>query len=132
MTDLSKKIHAATLELKRLQREMQSPQGTTDPGLTELDSAALEEFKNVIDYVRQLIWTYLQAENLKRGKNIDDEVRSLRLKRVTEMLHSIQQEVKSRELKPSPAAVSFLNAVQEIADEAFQRHKPDSGKQKAS
>jgi hypothetical protein len=124
MSDLPNKIHAVTLGLRSLQQEMQSPQPASEPPLAELDSAALKEFKTVIDYVRQLIWTYLKAESLKEGQDIDDEVRSLRLQHVTEMLHTIQQEAKVRQLKPNPETTSFLNAVQEIADAAFKRHTP--------
>jgi hypothetical protein len=124
MSDLANRIHAVTLDLRSLQQKMQSPLPASEPPLAELDSAALKEFKTVIDYVRQLIWTYLKAESLKEGQDIDDEVRSLRLQHVTEMLHTIQQEAKVRQLKPNPDTTSFLNAVQEIADAAFKRHAP--------
>ena len=124
MSDLANRIHAVTLDLRSLQQEMQSPLPASEPRLAELDSASLKEFKTVIDYVRQLIWTYLKAESLKEGQDIDEEVRSLRLQHVTEMLHTIQQEVKVRKLKPNPDTASFLNAVQEIADAAVKRHTP--------
>jgi len=123
MTKLPEKIQSATRELRQLQEEIQSPSPAAGPRLAELDVAALKEFKAVVDYVRQLLWTYIQAHDLKRGRSVDEEVLSLRLQRVTEMLHTIQEEVKSRELSANPATVSFLNAVQEIADAAFQRHQ---------
>lgn len=135
MSDLPEKIQAAVLDLRRLQQELQSPLATSGARLAELDSAAIKELKALVDYFRQLIWTYLQAESQKKGKNIDEEVRSLRLQHVTEMLHTIGQETKVRELAPTPAAMSFLNAVQEIADAAFKRHstsEQDSKKEKAS
>lgn len=135
MSDLPKKIQATVQELRRLQKEIQSPLPASGARLAELDDAALKEFKDVIDYVRQLIWTYLQAENQKKGKNIDEEVRSLRLQRVTEMLHAIRQEAKVRQLTPNSATASFLNAVQEIADAAFKRHAvsdADTDKERAS
>lgn len=134
MSDLSERIQATVRDLRRLQQEIQSPLPAS-ARLGELDSASLDEFKAVIDYMRQLIWTYLQAESYKKGKNIDEEVRSLRLQRVTEMLHDIQQESKVREFKPNPATASFLHAVQEIADAAFKRHstsEQDPKKEKAS
>jgi len=126
MSDLPKKIHAATQDLRQLQRDIQSPLPAAGPRLAEIDSAALKEFKAVVDYVRQLIWTYLQAESGEGGLNIDEQVRSLRLQHVTKMLHAIQQEVQGRKLESNPATVSFLHAVQEIADAAFQRHTPES------
>ena len=122
MSTLPEKIQRATRDLRRLQQEIQSPLPAAGPRLAELDTAALIEFKAVIDYVRQLVWTYIQADSLKHGINVDEEVRSLRLQRVTEMLQTIQQEVKVRQLVPNSATVSFLNAVQEIADAAFQKH----------
>jgi hypothetical protein len=133
MTKLPEKIHTATLDLRQLQQEIQSPLPASGPRLAELDTAALKEFKAVVDYVRQLLWTYIQADNLKRGKDVDEEVRSLRLKRVTEMLHTIQQETKVRQLTPNSATVSFLNAVQELADAAFQKHRAsEQDEEKAS
>lgn len=133
MSKLPDKIQSATRELRQLQEEIQTPLSAAGPRLAELDTAALKEFKAVIDYVRQLLWTYIQADNLKRGRNVDEEVLSLRLQRVTEMLHTIQEEVKNRQLTPNPATVSFLNAVQEIADAAVQRHQiSDQDEEKAS
>jgi hypothetical protein len=123
MSKLPEKIQSATRELRKLQEEIQSPLSAAGPCLAELDSAALREFKTVIDYIRQLLWTYIQAEDLERGRNVDEEVLSLRLQRVTEMLHTIQEEVNNRQLATNPATVSFLNAVQDIADAAFQRHQ---------
>jgi len=122
MSTLPEKIQSATRDLRQLQQEIQSPLPAAGPRLAELETAALIEFKAVIDYVRQLLWTYIQADSLKHGINVDEEVRSLRLQRVTEMLQTIQQEVKVRQLVPNPATASFLNAVQEIADAAFQKH----------
>lgn len=132
MSDLPKKIQAATQDLRQLQRDIQSPLPAAGPRLAEIDSAALKEFKVVVDYVRQLIWTYLQADSQEGGLNIDEQVRSLRLQHVTEMLHTIQQEVQGRKLESNPATMSFLNAVQEIADAAFQRHSPESKIERAS
>ena len=132
MSDLPKKIQAATQELRQLQRDIQSPLPAAGPRLAEIDSAALKEFKAVMDYVRQLIWTYLQADSQEGGLNIDEQVRSLRLQHVTEMLQTIQQEVQGRKLESNPATMSFLNAVQEIADAAFQRHSPESKIERAS
>jgi len=133
MSDLPEKIQSTTEDLRVLQQTIQSPLPAAGPRLEEVDSAALRELKAVIDYVRQLLWTYLQAESIKSGKNIDEEVRSLRLQRVTEMLHTIQQEAKVRQLMPNSATVSFFHAVQQIADAAFQKHSgSDSEIDKAS
>ena len=133
MSDLPHKIQSATDDLRFLQQTIQLPPSASGPRLEEVDSAVLREFKAVIDYVRQLLWTYLQADSIKHGQNVDEEVRSLRLQRVTEMLHTIQQEAKVRQLTPNSATVSFLHVVQEIADAAFQKHSSsDSQVEKAS
>ena len=133
MSDLPEKIQSAIRDLRRLEQEMQTPLPALGQRLAELDSAALKEFKGIIDYLRQLIWTHLQAESRKQGHNLDDEVRSLRLQHVTEMLNAIQHEAKGRPLAPNQATDSFLNAVQEIADAAYQKHAPrDSDAKRAS
>jgi len=120
MSNLPEKIHSATQELRRLQEDIQT--STPAPSLAEVDSGAVREFKAAIDYVRQLLWNYIQADTAQGGQSVDEEVRSLRLQRVTEMLQAIQQEVKVRKLTPTPATVTFLNAVHEIADAALERH----------
>lgn len=120
MSNLPEKIQSAMRELRLLQQEMKS--SVAAPKLAPIDTTALRELKAVIDYVRQLVWNYIQADSTQSGQSVDEEVRSLRLQRVTEMLHAIQQEVKVRQLKPTPETVTFLNAVQEIADAAFDRH----------
>ena len=119
MSNLPEKIQSALNELRQFQEEMKaSAAAKVEP----IDTAALREFKAVIDYVRQLVWNYIQADSAHSGQSVDEEVRTLRIQRVTEMLHAIQQEAKLRQLKPTPETVTFLNAVQEIADAAFERH----------
>jgi len=131
MSNLPEKIQTATRHLRQLQRNLEGGAAAA-PRLAEIDMAAVKEFKAVIDYVRQLVWNYIQADTANPA-GADDEIRSLRLQRVTEMLHAIQQEAKSRQLTPSSATASFLNAVQEIADAAFQKHlRNNSDIEKAS
>ena len=133
MSDLPEKIQSTTQDLHQLRQEIQSPSPGARPRLAEVDSAELKQFKAAIDFVRQLVWTYLQADSRTQGHNVDEEVRSLRLQRVTEMLHTIQQEARVRQLTPNSAAVSFLKAVHEIADAAFERHiNSDSDVEQAS
>jgi hypothetical protein len=133
MSNLPDKIHSATENLRNLQQEIQSPVADRERRLAEVDSATLKEFKKSVDHLRQLLWTYIQADGLSHGQNFDEEIRSLRLQHVTEMLHSIQQEAKLRQFKPNPATVLFLHAVQEIADAAFERHtSSDSGVERVS
>ena len=120
MSNLPEKIQSATQELRRLQEEIQT--STLAPKLAEIGSDAVREFKEVIDYVRQFLWNYIQADTAQSGHSVDEELRSLRLQHVTEMLQAIQQEAKVRKLTPTPATVTFLNAVHEIADAAFERH----------
>jgi replicative DNA helicase len=115
MSNLPERIQAATEELRQLRIEIQT---SAPPTLAEMDSAALREFKAAIDYVRQLLWNYLQAGSSPG----EEELRSVRLERVTEMLHAIQQELKVRQFQPNPATATFLNAVHEIADAALERH----------
>lgn len=133
MSDLPEKIQSTTQDLQQLRQEIQSPRPAAGPRLAEVDSAELKQFKAAIDFVRQLVWTYIQADRRAQGQNMDEEVRSLRLQHVTEILHSIQQEVKVRQLTSNSAAVSFLKAVHEIADAAFERHiNSDSDVEQAS
>src|SRR5690348_15975878 len=90
MSNLPEKIQSATQELRRLQEEIQT--STLAPKLAEIDSDAVREFKEVIDYVRQFLWNYIQADTAHSGHSVDEEVRSLCLQHVTEMLQAIQQE----------------------------------------
>ena len=131
MSNLPEKIHAVMQDLRTLQQEIQSV-GGKQPRLAEVDSATLKEFHKSVNDLRQLLWNYIQADNLNNGQNLDEEMRSLRLQHVTEMLQSIQRESKVRQFKPNPTTKSFLNAVHQIADAAFERHtSTDSDVEKA-
>lgn len=120
MSDLPEKIQTTIDGLRQVQQEMQLL--APCPRLAAIDRASLHEFRVVIDYVRQLLWNFIQLDDADSGENVEDEIRSRRLQRVNEMLHTIEQEVKVRRLAPSPATVTFLNSVQEIADAALERH----------
>ena len=121
MSNLPEKIHAVMQDLRTIQQEIQSV-GGKGPRLAELDPATLTEFHKSVDHMRQLLWSYIQADRVSKGQNLDEEMRSLRLQHVTEMLQSIQREAKVRQFKPNPTTASFLNAVHQIADAAFERH----------
>ena len=132
MTELAKKIHQATQDLKRLEQELRPHMlsRVEDSSVAEPESASIRELKMTVDYVRQLLWNYVETDPDKRGAHAE-ELRSIRLQRVTEMLHSIQEDVKRRNMAASPAEASFLHAVQEIADAAFEKHTA-SDEEKAS
>jgi hypothetical protein len=120
MSALPKMIQVATRELREIQQQLQAtPDERT---LSSLDSQALSDFKAAVDYVRQLLWVYIEAGAAKKGQNVNDAMRRLRLQRVTEMLQTIQEDVKSRHLAHNPTTDSFLHVVQEIADAAMEKH----------
>lgn len=120
MSTLPKMIQVATRELREIQQQLQSiPDKST---LTDLDSQALQDFKAAVDYMRQLLWTYIEAGSGDKAQNVDDALRRLRLQRVTEMLQTIQEDVKRRQLVPNRTTESFLHVVQEIADAAMEKH----------
>ena len=127
MSTLPKMIQVATRELREIQQQLQSiPDKST---LSDLDSQALQDFKAAVDYMRQLLWTYIEAGSSSKSQNVDEALRRLRLQRVTEMLQTIQEDVKRRHLAHNPTTESFLHVVQEIADAAMEKHtlKPAAG-----
>ncbi len=69
MSNLPEKIQSAINELRQLQEEMKaSAAAKVEP----IDTAALREFKVVIDYVRQLVWNYIRADSAHSGLNVDE------------------------------------------------------------
>lgn len=127
MNKLPKMIQVATRELRQIQEQFQCiPDENT---LAHLDSEALHQFKAAVDYTRQLLWTYIEAGAGRKGHKVNDTVRRLRLERVTEMLHTIQEDVKRRHLAHNPTTESFLHVVHEIADAAMEKHGKSSDKQ---
>lgn len=120
MSTLPKMIQVATRELREIQQQLQcTPDKST---LAYLDSQALHEFKAAVDFMRQLLWAYIEAGAGKKEQNLNDAVRRLRLERVTEMLQTIQEDVKRRQLAHNPTTELFLHAVHEIADAAMEKH----------
>ena len=118
MSHLPEKIQSVTQELGQVQQEMQA----AAPKLAPVDSSAPVSSRQSSITCGSFFGTTLRLIPAHSGHSVKEEVRSLRLQRVTEMLHAIQQEVKARGVTPTPAPVTFLNAVQEIADAAFERH----------
>jgi biotin operon repressor len=122
MSNLPDEIQSATRHLLEVLQGIESRQALSGSRLAQAEPATLNELKSALDYTRQVLWTYIQAQARSSGADVEAEVQSLRLQRVTEMLHTIQEESNIRPLSENPATVSFLNAVHEIADAAFERH----------
>lgn len=118
MSHLPEKIQSVTQELGQVQQEMQA----AAPKLAPVDSSAPVSSRQSSITCGSFSGTTFRLIPAQSGHRVEEEVSSLRLERVTEMLDTIQQEVKARRLTPTPARVTFLNAVQEIADAAFERH----------
>ncbi|HET9743373.1 MAG TPA: hypothetical protein VFQ00_11545 [Terriglobales bacterium] len=116
--------------MEDIKRQLRAGAAKVDSAV-ELDLATLRELKKAVDGLRRALWVQIEAEHRKSGKKLKEEVRSLRLQNLTEMLQSVQEDLKVRELRPTSETASFLNAVHKIADAALERHTPASHREKA-
>ena len=130
MKNLPGKIHRATRTLEDIKRQLHAGATKADAAV-ELDLATLRDLKKAVDGLRRALWVQIEAEHRKSGKKLKEEVRSLRLQNLTEMLQSVQEDLKVRQLRPTSETASFLNAVHKIADAALERHIPASHREKA-
>ncbi|MBI2681886.1 MAG: hypothetical protein HYX26_01470 [Acidobacteriales bacterium] len=85
-------------------------------------SSCLEELKAAVDNMRHLLWSYVEAQS-GRQTDISRALQSVRMKRVTEMLKTLQPDVQQSRLAPTPEADHFLEMVTKIAKSTVDRHK---------
>jgi hypothetical protein len=128
MSELTTRIRRITEDLHAVQAQLNSA-ARQDASATERDAVMEEminvelinEFKNSVDQMRHLLWSYIEASASKGRLNVSDTLQNVRMQRVTEMLRILQPTVDGTQGN-SPEAKSFFEVINTIANSAIDLH----------
>jgi hypothetical protein len=126
MDSVTKKIERVTAELREIERELLwTP--LDDPDLEKLrfldeshSTRLVTELKVAVDGMRRFLWAYIEAADRYRGAGMNYALQTARLKRATEMLHTLHQEMPDPEREE---ARSLLERVSEMVREHQERRQ---------
>ena len=134
MPDLPTLMVRATGDLRFIQVLLEDAARTdSDPAqrkqiLEQLaGSSCLEELKTAVDNMRHLLWSYVEAQSGHKS-DVAQALQTVRIKRVTEMLRTLQPDVVQARIAPSAEAETFLDMVTQIARSTVDRHADERGK----
>ena len=86
-----------------------------------VDANMANELKVAVDHMRHLLWSYLEATEAE-GENVAERLQNVRMRRVTEMLRTLQPVVGEKSVKESPESESFFQLIHQIANTTLERH----------
>jgi hypothetical protein len=124
---LAKELREVAEQLKFLEAKLTSPRTSLSGGQYYLDGQriemeALAELKAALDHARHSVWALLESVTGYSGHNKDEILREYRMQRASELLHALRQHIQSPVRPETPAARSFFDEVQVVADLALRRH----------
>jgi hypothetical protein len=132
MSELSTLVRRVTQDLHDIQNTLtQAAQPDArsdfrDEVMHELVQANMaNELKVAVDHMRHLLWSYLEAAETQ-GANVAERLQSVRMRRVTEMLRTLQPTVGEKSVRESPESASFFELIHQIANTTVERHRPGS------
>ena len=122
MSDLSTLIHRVTDDLKAIQERLNeaarpdAPTTLRDAAMDEmLNVELINDFKNSVDQMRHLLWSYIEASSSQGRQTVSDTLQSIRLRRVTDMLRILQPSVEEGRNTSSADVRSLLDVINKIA-----------------
>jgi len=127
-SDFTATIERVTADLKSIQERLisiSSAHGTSAERDAVLESMLqenlLNDFKTAVDHMRHLLWSYVEANTLKRGGDMQATMQQLRIQRVTEMLRVLAPSVEEAKVQHKQETQSFFEIIQEIAETTMDR-----------
>jgi hypothetical protein len=124
---LAHELRELAEHLKLLEAKLTSPRTTLRKGefyLEEehVDKQALTDLKSALDHARHSVWAVLESLTGQYGQSVDEALQEYRMQRASELLHVLRQHIESPLRPNTPAARSFFDEVEVVADLALQRH----------
>jgi hypothetical protein len=127
MDSVTEKIERVTAELREIEADlMWTPLDDPDQEkLRFLDSVhstrLVTELKVAVDGMRRFLWAYIEAADRYRGAGMNYALQTARLKRATEMLHTLHEDLPDMQREE---ARSLLERVTQMLREHQERQKP--------
>ncbi len=130
MPDFTDRIRRVTADLQAIRLELETAAlPGADPGFRQriagelLEPATIDPFKAVVDEMRLMLWSYIEAGSKDSPQGLEAKVQSVRMQRVTNMLKTIQPEVGSPSTAALPGAATFFELIHDIAHNTIDRHQ---------
>lgn len=133
MPEFTLRIQRVTEELRHIFTELErAAHADADPAYRQRVSRSLlapgvvKDFKTVIDDMRLILWSYMEADQKASSEsiqNIEAKLQSVRMQRVTEMLRALEPDVHAPSTNQLPEAHTFFELIHNIANTTVDRHE---------
>jgi hypothetical protein len=87
-----------------------------------VETQTLTELKSALDHTRHSVWAVLEALSGQYGQTLAEALQEYRMQRASELLHVLRKHVDAPVRPNTPAARSFFEEVQVVADLALSRN----------
>jgi hypothetical protein len=122
MSELTARIRRVTEDLQAIQDELSKaaepgadPEARTVIMEEMLQAELIDRFKNSVDHMRVLLFSYIEAAASRGQYTVYDTLQSIRMRRVTEMLRVLQPAVEGRRNTTNTDLRSLMEMVNKIA-----------------
>ena len=125
MSDILERIQRVVCDLRAIEKELSvlsESEMASEERLQELDYLLrhdiTHQFKLALDSMRELLWLYFDQISKTNGVPAEDALRSFRLRRITDMLHTLRQSSESMRAATAMGTAettSFLSEIQHFA-----------------
>lgn len=87
-----------------------------------VETQTLTELKSALDHTRHAVWAVLEALSGQYGQTLAEALQEYRMQPASELLHVLRKQVDAPVRPNTPAARSFFEEVQVVADLALSRN----------
>lgn len=135
MQEVVERMRRVSEDLREIRKRLEELCDSETPDHKVIDEVLqldlIRDFKTSIDQIRLFLWNYFQAAVDRCQADPDDTLQEFRLRRATEMLRSLQDEITMPTTPAQLEVRSLFERLQTLADVAVERHmaeKEENGK----
>ncbi|HXE91804.1 MAG TPA: hypothetical protein VNK82_12680 [Terriglobales bacterium] len=131
---LADRVRRVTEDLRQFHQELEGAVAQSGPDAEQarkldelLDQGLMEDFRAAVDHLRHLLWAYLQASGEQSGVGVDQMLQASRMRRVTEMMRHLREQLTLPEVRRSPEARTLLEELSSFTQSTVDRHMTPIG-----
>jgi hypothetical protein len=125
MQEVVLRMRRVSEDLREIRKRLEELRGSNEAHHQVVDEVLeldlIREFKSSVDQVRLFLWDYFQAAAHMPEPEPDQALKEFRLRRATEMLQSVQNDI-TMPTTPDTDVKSLFERLHDIADIAVERH----------
>jgi hypothetical protein len=125
MNEVIVRMRRVSDDLREIRTRLEHISGSHDADRQMVDEVLqldlIREFKSSLDDVRNFLWDYFQQASSQYG-TMPDHAQEFRLKRATEMLRSVQDDITLPTGHEQLHVQSLFERLQRLADVTVERH----------